>query len=105
MKLMLLAPMVLLASCDHISQRVWNCSPEVQEVTKVLATGERVADRIPPRSYIASMEGGAQIHALEVTIDGRRTQIWAEDEARPSTKSDVMSVCGERTEGLVGEQF
>ena len=105
MRLILLAPMVLLASCDHVSQRVWNCSSQVQEVTKVLATGERVADQIPPRSYIPSMEGGAQIHALETAIDGRRTQIWTEDEANPSTKSDFVSVCRGRTEGLVGEQF
>jgi hypothetical protein len=105
MRLILLAPPLLLASCDHISQRIWNCSAVALEVTKVLATGERVEDSIPPRSYIASMEGGVQIHALEAMVDGKRTKIWSEDQGRPSIKSDVVSVCRERTEGLVGEQF
>jgi hypothetical protein len=105
MRLLLLAPAALLTSCDHISQRVWNCSSQAQEVTKVLETGERVEDSIPPRSYIASMEGGVQIRALEVSVNGKRTQIWSENQARPSIKSEVISVCRGRTEGLVGEQF
>jgi hypothetical protein len=96
---------MLLGSCDHISQRIWNCSSDPQRVTKILTTGERVADTIPPRSYIASMEGGVQIHALEMTIKGKTAKIWSEEQARPSTKSDVESICESQTSGLIGEQF
>ena len=100
-----LLPFLLLAACDHISQRVWNCSNSPLRVVKVLSTGERINDVIPPRSYITSMEGGVQIVQLEAIVDGAPKSVWRQEQAVSANGFDANAVCGSREAGLIGQQF
>jgi len=93
-----------LASCDHISQRIWNCSASAVPVTKLLSTGTRADDIIPPRNYIASMEGGVQIVALERRGTRKREVIWRQEQSS-SVRSATENPCGSAISGLVGQQF
>jgi hypothetical protein len=93
-----------LASCDQISQRIWNCSASAVPVTKLLSTGTRVDDVIPPYNYIASMKGGVQIAALEKLGTRKREVIWRQKQAR-RVKSATENPCELAISGLIGQQF
>jgi len=100
-RLLLLSLALAVSGCDRLSQRIWNCSSEQLPVTKVLDTGERIDDVIPPKNYIASMEGGVQVVALQ---KGARI-IWQRMNATRGFAAAPNNACQGRSDGLIAEQF
>lgn len=94
-----------LSGCDQLSQRIWNCAVEPLHVTKVLDAGSRVRDVIPARSYIASMNGGAQVTALETGDGAFRRTIWRREQSRPGLANSADQICGAAKQGVVAEQL
>jgi hypothetical protein len=93
-----------LTGCDQLSQRIWNCAVGPLKVTKVLDDGRRISDVIPGRSYLASMNGGIQVVALELGDGGDRRTIWRREQSRSGLATSADQVCGEAMQGIVAEQ-
>lgn len=94
-----------LTACDQLSQRIWNCAAEPLSVIKVGDEGKRIKDTIPPRSYIASMNGGVQILALEVGEGANRRTIWRREKSKTGFATSADQVCGEAKRGVIAEQL
>lgn len=102
----LLTVLLSLAGCDRISQRVWNCSTTKLDVIKTNEPDIELVETIPARSWISSMEGGAQITKIAVE-EGRRAKIlWRQGHPVLTSRSDsAADVCAGRTSGVVIQQF
>ena len=105
MRSLLIFSLLSLTGCDQLSQRIWNCAAEPLSVVKVGDEGKRVKDIIAPRSYIASMNGGVQIVALEVGEGANRRTIWRREQSTTGLANSVEQVCGEAKRGVVAEQL
>ena len=105
MRFLLILSLLGLTACDQLSQRIWNCAAEPLSVTKVGDNGKLVDDTIPARSYIASMNGGVQIVALEVGRGTNRRTIWRREQSKPGLANSADQICGEVKRGVVAEQL
>jgi hypothetical protein len=105
MRTILILALLRLTGCDQLSQRIWNCAVDPLKVTKVLDEGSRVNDVIPERSYIASMNGGVQVVALELQNDTNRRAIWRREQSHSGLATSAEQICGAAKRGVVGEQL